>query len=136
MLAGFLVVLVIVKLIGFLTDNVSLFTVRSNGDTETTTRSDESHSTPNDSPQLCSVENDSFLCGDLFSVDSDILTEEKSTTIRLVTDNEWMISMQFRLEMLHSIYNNTWSRKERKRPPKVVFEISVLDCDGISRKAW
>jgi hypothetical protein len=97
--------------------------------------SDESHSTPHDSPRLCSREDGGFLPCEHFSIGSDVSIKEKGTTIRLVTSNEWRVSMQIRLEMLHSGKGKGWSKKVRKRPPNPFFEISVLNCDDTATAA-
>lgn len=53
--------------------------------------------------------------------------EIKDTVIRLVTKNDWSVSMQIRLESLHSGKGKRWSPKKlRRRPPNPFFEISVF----------
>lgn len=124
--------LVVAKFDGSLTYNVSH---RSTGGTESTVMSYESLSMPHDSPQLSSREDRSFLTGEHFSIDSDFSIKEKGTTIRLVSNNEWRLSMQIRLEMLHSGKGKRWSKKVRKRLPNPFFEISVLKSNDTATTA-
>ena len=104
---------------------------RSTGGTESTVMTDESRSIPHNST-LCSRDEEDLLSGDFFSVDTGMSTRRKDTTIRLVTKNDWRVSMQIRLEMLHAGKGRRWSKKLRHRPPNPFFEISVLNCDDLS----
>lgn len=110
--------------------------LRSTGGTESTVMSDESRSMPHDSPRLSSREDYGLLPGEQFSIDSDFSIKEKVTTISLVSNDEWRVSMQIRLEMLHSGKGKGWSKKVRKRLPNPFFEISVLKCDDVATRAW
>jgi hypothetical protein len=71
-----------------------------------------------------------------FSINSDFSLKEKGTTISLVSNDEWRVSIQIRLEMLHSGKGRGWSTKVRKPLPNPFFEISVLKCDGTATRAW
>lgn len=104
---------------------------RSTGGTESTVMTDESRSTPYNST-LSSRDDEELLSGDLFSVNSGMSTKKKDTTIRLVTKNDWRVSMQIRLEMLHAGKGRKWSKKLRHQPPNPFFEISVLSRDDLS----
>ena len=69
---------------------------------------------------------------DIFSATSDEVSTDnvKDTVIRLSNQNDWGVSMQIRLESLHSGRGKRWSKKLRNKPPNPFFEVSVLQDDS------
>ena len=61
----------------------------------------------------------------VFSADSSVCNMKgvKDTFIHMATHNDWSVSMQIRLERLHTGKGKRWTKK---RMPNPFFEISVL----------
>lgn len=69
------------------------------------------------------ISRDDIMC--TTSIDAHV-NDTKDTLIRLVAKNEWSVSMQIRLESLHSGKGKKWSKKLRQKRPNPFFEISVI----------